>query len=133
MCINFPGGSRSAVRLSRAWISRIESGTADVRLDALDRLAIAFGFSVSELLSELPEDPGEVDDDELVRRAAAPRSEKTSAPDSSSTPWIKPQADPLNSETRGEADLAPYDLRFDPRVATRIERFGDNYRDFAPP
>ena len=66
--------------VSRAWISRIEQATADVGLDVLEQLAAAFGVSVQDLLTEFPEDLGEVvDEDELVRRAAAPRSETISA------------------------------------------------------
>jgi transcriptional regulator with XRE-family HTH domain len=65
--------------VSRAWISRIESGTADVGLDVLDRLAIAFDLAVADLLTELDDDAKEVDEDELVRRAAAPRSERIGA------------------------------------------------------
>jgi transcriptional regulator with XRE-family HTH domain len=65
--------------VSRAWISRIESGTADVGLDVLDRLATAFDVSVPELLTELHDTDAVVDDAELVRRAATPRSERISA------------------------------------------------------
>jgi len=65
--------------VSRAWISRIESGTADVGLDVLDRLAVAFGVAATDLLAELDDDAEEVYEDELVRRAAAPRSERISA------------------------------------------------------
>jgi len=65
--------------VSRAWISRIESGTADVGLSVLDRLAVAFGVAVADLLAEPDDDAEEVDEDELVRRAAAPRSERISA------------------------------------------------------
>jgi len=65
--------------VSRAWISRIESGTADVGLDVLDRLAIAFDVSVSDLLTEFYDTDAVVDDAELARRAATPRSERISA------------------------------------------------------
>lgn len=65
--------------VSRAWISRIESGTADVGIDVVERIANALNVSVAELFTEVLEDDGDVDDDELARRAAAPRSELVDA------------------------------------------------------
>lgn len=61
--------------VSRAWISRIESGTADVGLDVIERIAIALGVGVADLFADVREDDGTVDDDELARRAAAPDSD----------------------------------------------------------
>jgi len=61
--------------VSRAWISRIESGSADPGLDVIDRIAAALGKSVAELFVEYEIDVREPDDDELIRRAAAPDDE----------------------------------------------------------
>jgi hypothetical protein len=106
------------------------SGTADVGLDVLDRLAVAFGVSVADLVTDLPEDVGEVDEDELVHRAATPPEPSASAPDSSSTPWMKPPAG--ISDTHDEADLPSYDLRLEAPVALKIQRFGLTKPDFVP-
>lgn len=61
-----------------------------------------------------------------------PPEAKLSAQDFSSTPWMKPPADQSRSDIHDEGDLPPYDLRFDPRVAKRIESFGDHNPDFVP-
>ena len=65
--------------VSRAWISRIESGTADAGIDVIDRIAIALNTTVADLFRDIREDTEEADDDEIARRAAAPRSESVDA------------------------------------------------------
>jgi transcriptional regulator with XRE-family HTH domain len=63
--------------VSRQTISRIERAATDVGIDVVDRIATALGTTVSELL--VPFGPDRVDDEELARRAAAPREESIDA------------------------------------------------------
>lgn len=58
--------------VARQTISKIESGHGNVTVETLERIAAVLGCGVDQLF-----EPGcvRVDDDELVRRASAPRTE----------------------------------------------------------
>lgn len=59
--------------VSRQTISRIERAASDVGIEVVERIADALGTSIADLL--VPASAERVDDDELARRAAAPRRE----------------------------------------------------------
>ena len=63
--------------VSRQTISRLERAATDVGIEVVERIAKALGTTISELL--VPSGPDRVDDDELARRAAAPREESIDA------------------------------------------------------
>ena len=65
--------------VSRTWISRIESGAADVGIDTVDRIARALGVAIPDLFLDVREDDGPLDDAELARRANAPAHDTVDA------------------------------------------------------
>ncbi|MEA2665677.1 MAG: hypothetical protein QOI11_2621 [Candidatus Eremiobacteraeota bacterium] len=65
--------------VARPTISRIERAVGDVGVEVVDRIAAALGITVARLFE--PVDAKPADDDEIARRAAAPRSEYGSVRD----------------------------------------------------
>lgn len=62
--------------VARQTISKIECGSGNVTVDVLERIAVVLGCGVDQLFEPCCV---RVDDDELVRRANAPRSEFVNA------------------------------------------------------
>jgi transcriptional regulator with XRE-family HTH domain len=59
--------------VARPTISRIERAVGDVGVQVVDRIATTLGITVASLFDPVDTEPA--DDDEIARRAAAPRSE----------------------------------------------------------
>jgi transcriptional regulator with XRE-family HTH domain len=59
--------------VARPTISRIERAVGDVGIEVVQRIATALGITVASLFEPVDMEPA--DDDEIARRAAAPRSE----------------------------------------------------------
>lgn len=59
--------------VSRQTISRIERAATDVGIEVVERIAIALGTTIGDLVVPLAEE--RLDDDELARRAATPRED----------------------------------------------------------
>jgi transcriptional regulator with XRE-family HTH domain len=60
-------------KVSRQTISRIERAATDVGIEVVERIAIALGTTIADLV--VPAGAERLDDDELARRAATPRED----------------------------------------------------------